>query len=165
MPSSSSGRPTSAQPTKRAGVVPHAERVGVAQRPLRHLGTVHGPMPGTATAACCVVAVHADRLLEPLGVLHRQADGPGPLRSTPRGGHSQDGMRRQVCASGGTRMPSGAGPGAGSPKRSTSCRNDARAFLAGDLLLEHRRDPRLDHPAVRGTRSPGCGRPASARQR
>ena len=39
--------------------------------------------------------------------------------STPARCHSQDGIRRQTAAGGGTRMPAGAGPGAGVPNRSS----------------------------------------------
>ena len=58
---------------------------------------------------------------------------------------SHDGTRRQVSALGQTRMPSGAGPGAGSPCFVTSSRQERLRLLGGHLLLEHGGEHHLEH--------------------
>ncbi len=49
--------------------------------------------------------------------------------STPARCHSQDGMDAQPAGAGGTRIPAGAGPGAGSPNRRSSVRQARVASL------------------------------------
>ena len=81
----------------------------------------------------------------------RERWGPTPARC-----HSHDGMRRQVSADGGTRMPSGAGPGAASPNRLTSVRNEAWASLPVTFCSSTAGTSASTTRPVRGTRSPGC---------
>ena len=93
---------------------------------------VHTPTPGSDVMACraCSIGTAGGRGASRSRASARAAQ-PSSVRirpgSTLARWNSQDGMARQACADGGTRMTAGAGPGAGVPNRVTSSRQDRNA--------------------------------------
>ena len=151
MPSSSSGRP-SQRPADvlRQVVVADAAarrcRRAPAGRP-RPPSTRRCPAPRDSRRAASSRR-HADRLLEPRGVAHGQADRPRALRvdagavPLPRRDVPPGLGRRRRPAS----RPA-PGPAPASPYAQHQPAEGRPRLLAGDLLLEHRGHQRLDDPA------------------
>ena len=74
-------------------------------------------------------------------------------------------MAAQVAAGGQTRIPAGAGPGAGRPNRRSSSRQARKRLQADHLLLQDGRDQRLEHPAGPADAAAGVPEGQLAQQR
>ncbi len=81
--------------------------------------------------------------------------------STPARCHSQDGIRVQVRGGGNTRMPAGAGPGAGSPCLSSSSRHARWASSPTTFCSSTAGTSASSTRAERPIRVPRCRRASS----
>lgn len=134
-------------------VVADGQRIGVTEGPLGRFRSGPHPHAGRMTSWPAAPAPSVPRAgggrKSFQGFRARRAASSVRIRpgSTLARWNSQDGMARQACADGGTRMTAGAGPGAGVPNRVTSSRQDRNASTPWTRCSSTAGDERLEHPA------------------
>ena len=170
------GEQLAACPRRRpsAGSAPsRRSRAGGSRRPTprrrrrmarwRISAEVHGPIPGSdrsrrSASAGVIPAISSSRSATRAAPMIVRAR----TRSTPARCHAQEGMRDPGTGGGHTRIPGGAGPGAGSPYRSMSIRQarvaSAPTTFCSSMAGTSASNTRPDRPI----RSAGCRRSSRA---